>query len=194
MFESVELLVSEYNYKLNEVCNALNINKSSYLYWKCKGKNNLNKLATFCRQIVSAYADSKGVYGAPKIATVLKTKGISCSTSNVSKIMHRLGIRSIVSKKFPHKKSNLTDKEKALIVNLIKDLEINRINQVWTTDITYIQTINEGTFYLISFFDYFSKKVVAWGLFSDQKTDKILKVLDDAIEKRLQFLTILTLI
>ena len=184
MFESVELLVSEYNYKLNEVCNALNINKSSYLYWKCKGKNNLNKLATFCRQIVSAYADSNGVYGAPKIAAVLKTKGISCSTSNVSKIMHRLGIRSIVSKKFPHKKSNLTDKEKALIVNLIKDLEINRINQGWTTDITYIQTINEGTFYLISFIDYFSKKVVAWGLFSDQKTDKILKVLDDAVEKR----------
>lgn len=166
MFESVELLVSKYNYKLNEVCNALNINKSSYLYWKCKGKNNLNKLATFCRQIVSVYADSNGVYGAPKIAAVLKTKGISCS------------------KKFPHKKSNLTDKEKSLIVNLIKDLEINRINQVWTTDITYIQTINEGNFYLISFIDYFSKKVVAWGLFPDQKTDKILKVLDDAIEKR----------
>ncbi len=73
---------------------------------------------------------------------------------------------------------------KSVIVNLIKDLEINRINQVWTTDITYIQTINEGTFYLISFIDYFSKKVVAWGLFSGQKTDKILKVLDDAIEKR----------
>ena len=130
MFESVELLVSEYNYKLNEVCNALNINKSSYLYWKCKGKNNLNKLATFCQQIVSVYADSNGVYGAPKIAAVLKTKGITCSTSNVSKIIHRLGIRSIVSKKFPHRKSNLTDKEKSLIINLIKDLEINKINQV----------------------------------------------------------------
>lgn len=142
------------------------------MYWKCKGKNNLNKLATFCRQIVSVYADSNGVYGAPKIASVLKTRGIACSTSNVSKIMHRLGIRSIVSKKFPHRKSNLTDKEKALIINLIKDLEINKINQVWTTDITYIQTINEGTFYLISFIDYFSKKLLHGVYFLTKKQIK----------------------
>ena len=72
--------------------------------------------------------------------------------------MHLLGIRSIISKKFPHKKSTLTDNEKALIVNLIKNLDINHLNQVWTTDVTYIQTINEGTFYLITYLDYFSKK------------------------------------
>lgn len=65
--------------------------------------------------------------------------------------MHLLGIRSIVSKKFPHRKSTLTNEEKSLIVNLIKDLDIVRINHVWTTDVTYIPTINEGTFYLISY-------------------------------------------
>lgn len=98
--------------------------------------------------------------------------------------MHLLGIRSIVSKKFPQKKSHLTDTEKALIVNLIKDLDINHLNQVWTTDVTYIKTINEGTFYLITYLDYFSKKVVAWGLFKNQKTDKLIFVLKDAIKKR----------
>lgn len=46
--------------------------------------------------------------------------------------MHLLGIRSIVSKKFPHRKSTLTNEEKSLIVNLIKDLDIVRINHVWT--------------------------------------------------------------
>lgn len=60
--------------------------------------------------------------------------------------MHLLGIRSIVSKSFHHRKFSMTDKEKLLIVNLIKDLDIIRINQVWTTDITYIYTINEGTY------------------------------------------------
>ena len=98
--------------------------------------------------------------------------------------MHLLGIRSIVSKRFPHRKSNMTDNEKALIINLIKDLKVTKINQVWTTDITYIKTINEGTFYLISYIDYFSKKVIAWNLFSDQKTDKIISVLKDALKKR----------
>lgn len=98
--------------------------------------------------------------------------------------MHILGIRSIVVKRFPHRKSSITNEEKSLIVNLIKDLKIIVINQVWTTDITYIKTINEGTFYLITFIDYFSKKVIAWGLFSDQKADKLIIVLKKAVKVR----------
>ncbi len=91
--------------------------------------------------------------------------------------MALLGIRSIVNKSFPKKISRMTEKEKALIVNLIKDLKITHLNQIWTTDITYIQTLHEGTFYLISYIDYFSKKVIAWGLFNDQKADKLVLVL-----------------
>lgn len=184
MFESIEILITKYNYSLNETCEALNINKSSYLYWKSTGKNNKDKIVAFYHNIISAYADSNGIYGSPKITAILNSKGIICSCSKVAKAMHTLGIRSIVSKKFPHRKSNITDDEKSLIVNLIKDLEIVKINQVWTTDITYIQTINEGTFYLISYIDYFSKKVVAWDLFEEQKTDKLLLVLKKALKKR----------
>jgi len=95
-----------------------------------------------------------------------------------------IGIKSIVSKRFPKKISRITDQEKSIIINLIKDLDIKHLNQVWTTDITYINTIHDGTFFLISFIDYFSKKVVSWGLFEDQKTDKILLVLKKAIKVR----------
>lgn len=98
--------------------------------------------------------------------------------------MNILGIKSIVVKKFPKKISRITNEEKKNIVNLIKDLNITHINQVWTADITYIKTINEGTFYLISFIDYFSKKVVAWGLFNRQTSKQVITVLKDAIQKR----------
>ena len=184
MFESIEILITKYNYSLNETCNALSINKSSYLYWKSTGKDNKVKLVAFYHNIISVYAESNGIYGSPKITAILNSKGITCSSSKVAKAMHTLGIRSIVSKRFPHRKSTMTNDEKSLIVNLIKDLKVTRINQVWTTDVTYIHTINEGTFYLISYIDYFSKKVVAWGLFEDQKTDKLLLVLKKAVKKR----------
>ena len=84
---------------------------------------------------------------------MLVKKGISVSVSTVARAMKTLGIKNIVAKKFPKKKSLLTEKEKKNIINLIKGLKITHINQVWTTDITYIKTINEGTFYLISFID-----------------------------------------
>ena len=95
-----------------------------------------------------------------------------------------LGIKSIVSKRFPKRTSNLTKHEKLLIVNLIKDLDITRINQVWTTDITYIHTVHDGTFYLITFIDYFSKRVISWGLFDQQKTKQVLIVLEQAVQSR----------
>ena len=76
MFENVDLLITKYNYKLNEICRALNINKSSYLYWKSTGKLNKEKLASFYCDIISFYTDSNGIYGSPRIATILNNKGI----------------------------------------------------------------------------------------------------------------------
>lgn len=141
-------------------------------------------MTIFFQQIITIYSDSHGIYGAPKITHILNQKGFSCSISKVSRAMNIIGIRSIVSSSFPKKISRLTDHEKSLIINLIKNLNINHLNQVWTTDITYIHTINEGTFYLISFIDYYSKKVVSWDLTTDQKTDKLIYILKKGLVSR----------
>lgn len=98
--------------------------------------------------------------------------------------MKILGIRSIAADKFVHHQSSVSDEEKSLIVNLIKDLEINTINQVWTTDITYIKTLTEGNYYLITYLDIYSKKVLAWDLTRSQKTDDMINVLKTAIKSR----------
>lgn len=98
--------------------------------------------------------------------------------------MNMLGIKCIKKLFFPHRKSSMTDAERILIVNLVKGVTFTMINQAWSTDITYIHTINDGTLYLISFIDMCSRYVVAWGLFKDQKTDKIILVLENAIKKR----------
>lgn len=182
LYESIKTL--SLHYDLLTICRVLNVNRSSYLYWLNTGTINEKESIKFYCYIVQIYADSNGIYGSPKITSILNKNGIICSSSKVAKAMRLIGIRSIVSKKFPHKKSTLTNNEKSLIVNLIKDLSITKINQVWTTDVTYIHTINEGTFYLISFIDYFSKKVVSWGLYDNQKTDKLIIILKVAIKKR----------
>ena len=146
LYESIKLLHNLNKYSLNSICNALNVNKSSYLYWLNFGIKNEEKLIHFYQAILKVYVHSFGIYGSPRITIILNNQGIICSTSKVAKAMRLLGIRSIVSKKFPHRKSSLTDEEKSLIVNLIKNLEITKLNQVWTTDITYINSINKVLF------------------------------------------------
>ena len=162
----------------------MNVNKSSYYYWLNTKNEHDNKYINFLQSVLQIYSDSNGIYGAPKITAILNKNSINCSISTVSRAMHTIGIMSIVPKKFHRKPSALRNQERNLIINLIKDLVINRINQVWTTDITYIKTINEGTFYLISYIDLYSRKVISWDLFENQKTDKIILVLKKAIQKR----------
>lgn len=115
--------------------------------------------------ILSIYSNSKGIYGAPKIKAMLERQNIFVSTRTVNHYMRILGIKSIVVKSYRnHNLSRISNEEKLLIVNLIKNLDITHPNQVWTTDITYIKTVYDGTLYLVSFIDLFTKKVISWQL------------------------------
>ncbi len=110
--------------------------------------------------ILSIYSDSKGIYGAPKTKKILERQNIFISVKTVNNYMRILGIKSVVVKSYRNTRlSRLSDEEKLLIVNLIKNLDISHPNQVWTTDITYIKTVYDGTLYLISFLSYFQKNL-----------------------------------
>lgn len=135
------------------------------------------------QDILRIYYDNMGRYGAPRIALEMNKEGKNISVSKVSRAMRFLGIKSIVSTRFPHRKSSMTETEKKKIVNLIKDIEVTKINQVWTMDITYIKA-KKRTYYLISFIDKYSRKVVSWDICDDQKTETIIKVLKKGIETR----------
>ena len=102
------------------------------------------------QKIIAVYYENGGIYGAPKIVGALNKSGIKCSVSTVSRAMKLLGIMSIVPKRFRRKVSSMTPAEKKLIVNLVKDMKADRVNRIWTTDISYIKTAKEGFFYLIT--------------------------------------------
>lgn len=94
--------------------------------------------------------------------------------------MNILGIQSTVKSSFPNKSSTLSKEEKKLINNLIKNISITRPNQVWVSDITYIQTINDGWVYLASIMDLYSRKIIAWEVRDNMKKELVIDVLKKA--------------
>lgn len=166
------------------MCNVLDVNRAAYSYWYKKGKTSSEKQIEFYQKIIKIYAKNKGIYGAPKIAAELNNIGVECSVATVSRGMKTLGIRSIVAERFTKRKSSMSAEERQRIVNLIKELVIDGINQVWTTDITYIKTASEGNFYLITYIDAYSRRVVAWDLKRQQKSSDMIDVLKQAIKQR----------
>ena len=115
----------------------------------------------------------------------------------VTKELHRLGIQ------VNHKKVRQLMKENNLLVkrkrstpkttdsnhklprypNLIQDLEVIRVNQVWVADITYV-ICGKIFLYLALIMDLFSRKIVGWELSRNVDTDLTLKALNKAVQSR----------
>ena len=94
--------------------------------------------------------------------------------------MSKLGIKSIVCKKFrPYTSKNKVESRENIIN---RDFSTTRINQKWVTDITYIHTIKDGWCYLASVMDLNSRKIVGHSMSKTIDTTLVIKALDNAIK------------
>lgn len=178
------ILENSKHYSVEVQCKTLGISRNSFYHWLDTYEEKISKRTQLLIKILDIYWDSHGIYGAPRITAALNKDGISISQRKVSKEMHLLNIASIHSTKFPHRKSSMSALERALIHNLILNLELTHINQVWTTDITYINTKYDGTLYLISFMDLYSRKIVGWIISKSQKASDVIVTFNYAIKVR----------
>jgi transposase InsO family protein len=83
--------------------------------------------------------------------------------------MAKLGLRSIVVKKYKHHSSKSPIVEKENILN--REFEATTINQKWVTDITYIHVLKEGWTYLASVMDLYSKKIIGYAYGREMTAD-----------------------
>ena len=65
---------------------------------------------------------------------------------------------------------------------LLRGLAINRPNQVWCVDITYIP-MQRGFLYLVAIMDWYSRKVLSWRLSNSMEADFCVEALKEAIAK-----------
>ncbi|MCQ2610028.1 MAG: IS3 family transposase, partial [Lachnospiraceae bacterium] len=82
------------------------------------------------------------------------------------------------------KAKKFSTKELQSLHNIAKDADITNVNQVWTEDITYIMTKNDGFVYLASVMDNFSKKIISYEVSSVMDTNLVLRVLKKALKVR----------
>lgn len=140
------------------LCKVLGIPRSTYYEALVHVPSNKeSQFFEFGEQVATAYEDSKGRYGAPKIRQILLKRGIACSTKRVQ----RLNLRSITVKKFRPQKNNAPVPEGK--VNLLKqDFKADEPNKKWVTDITYIHTLKDGWTYLACVLDLCLHKVIGY--------------------------------
>ena len=115
--------------------------------------------------------------GSRKI-TVLLRKEMRISRPTVQRYMREMGITAI----YPAPRLSQPHPEHKIYPYLLRNLEIERPNQVWGLDITFIRMRN-GWLYLVAVLDWFSRFVVSWELSQSLEIDFVLSAIDRALQK-----------
>jgi putative transposase len=117
-------------------------------------------------------------YGSRRVQVeLLREHGIDIGRDRVRHLMQRLGLQAIYPKPNTSKAAPMNE----TYPYLLRGLAVVRPNQVWGSDITYIQTAR-GFVYLVAFIDWFSRYVVAWRLSDSMELAFCLEALDEALE------------
>ncbi|NOY84437.1 MAG: IS3 family transposase, partial [Nitrospirae bacterium] len=96
----------------------------------------------------------------------------------IRRLMRLMGTRAL----YPGAKTTKKNPEHKVYPYLLRDLEVNEVNQVWCTDITYIPMRN-GFLYLVAIMDWHSRKVLSWRLPNSLETEPCIEALEEALAK-----------
>lgn len=116
--------------------------------------------------------------GARKLAGMLKREGVEVGRRHVGSLMRRMGIEAIYRKK----RTSIPGKGHQVYPYLLGGVAIERPNQVWATDITYLP-MARGFAYLVAIVDLFSRKVLAFRVSNALATDFCVEALQEALAR-----------
>jgi len=152
------------------MCQVLKVSTSGYYNWlKAKASKLWLYNQKLSELISSIFKDSFESYGAPRIKTALEKLGHYISKPRVARLMKASGLFARRKRKF----KTTTDSNHAypIAANILnRNFKVSSVNQVWVSDITYIET-KQGWMYLTVIIDLFHRKIVGWSM-SDNLTTK----------------------
>lgn len=115
-------------------------------------------------------------YGVRRITAWLRRQGHEVNPKRVRRLMHRMGVEAL----YPKRTLSLPAPGQPKCPYLLRDLRIERPNQVWCTDITYVRLVS-GFVYLTAIMDWHSRYVLSWELSISMETRFCLTALERAL-------------
>ncbi len=156
-------------------CKLIDLNRST-LYYEAKPIDSYD--VKVMRRIDEIYTNISSTYGYRFMHKQLLQEGFAIGVNKVNRLMNQMGLQAI----FPRKRriTSIKNERHKIYPYLLREIEIDKPNQVWSGDITYIP-IKGGHMHLAAIIDWYSKSVLSWKLSSMMDTTLATDVLKDAI-------------
>jgi putative transposase len=155
-------------------CDLLKIARSG-LYYKKAGESAIN-LALM--QVIDRAFTDWPFLGVRQMRRYLVSLGYGVGLKRIRRLMRLMGLMPVYQKP----KTSLPNLEHTRYPYLLRGLSIDRSNQVWCADITYIP-MRKGFLYLVAIMDWHSRKVLSWRLSNTMEVDFCVSALEEALSK-----------
>ena len=155
-------------------CGLLGLGRSTFYYQPVQiNAVDLVLMAAIDRQFLET-----PYYGSRRMVAVLRRAGYVVNRKRVRRLMRQMGLHVIWQKPNTSK----PNPEHKVYPYLLRDLVIDRPNQVWATDITYIP-MSKGFLYLVAIMDWHSRAVLSWRLSNTMEADFCVAALEEALAR-----------
>ena len=155
-------------------CELVSISRSAF-YYQATGESELN--LRLMRMIDEQHLATP-FYGARQMARHLRREGYIVSRKRIRRLMLKMGLAAV----YQRPRTTIPQKDHVIYPYLLRDIVIDRPNQVWCTDITYIP-MRRGFMYLVAVMDWASRKVLSWRLSSTMEAEFCIEALEEALAK-----------
>jgi putative transposase len=153
-------------------CELLGLNRSTLYYQPAsETPENLGLMKLIDRQYTE-----QPVYGSRRMTVWLQGEGYEVNRKRVQRLMRLMGLEAI----YPRPKLSLPGSGHKIYPYLLRDVAIERVDQVWSTDITYVP-LPAGFMYLAAIMDWYSRYVICWRLSNTLEGSFCLEMLQEAL-------------
>src|SRR5262245_13185560 len=128
------------------------------------------------RLLDEQYTDTP-YYGVRRMTAWLRRQGYTVNHKRVARLLRTMGLETI----YPKPRMSEPHPAHRVYPYLLRGVPIMRVNQVWSTDITYIR-LHGGFIYLVAVMDWFSRYVLSWAVSITMDVGFCLDALEQALE------------
>lgn len=155
-------------------CALLGVNRSG-LYYQPRGES---EESLMLMRLIDEEYTRHPFLGSRRIREWLCGRGYQVGRNRVQRLMQLMGIEAV----YPKPKLSQPGEAHKVYPYLLNGVEVTRVNQVWSTDITYVRMAG-GFVYLVAVMDWYSRYVLSWALSLTMEIDFCLAALNRALRR-----------
>ena len=159
---------------VSQQCELLGLSRSSYYYEPAtESVANLALMALIDKEYTAhPFLGSRGM------RSWLRREGHQVNRKRVQRLMRLMGLEAV----YPKPRLSVGGAGHKVYPYLLRNVSIERVNQVWSTDITYIPMPN-GFMYLTAVIDWYSRYVLSWKLSNTLDVEFCLEALEESLSQ-----------